>query len=597
MAKKKLVPVDYTSRDFNSIKQDLVDHAKRYYPDTYQDFNEAGFGSLMMDTVAYVGDVLSYYVDYQANESFVDTASEFESLLSLGNQTGFKLQQNPSSHGIVTFFVMIPADTTGTEPDVRYIPILKKGTGLKSTSGAMFTLDEDVNFADGTTVVARTDTTTGAPTFFAIRGFGSVSSGELKSVTIPIGKYQKYRQESIEDSTITEIVSVTDTDGHNYYEVDYLTQNVIMASSPNRDSSTRGLAAEILKPLVVPRRFTTQINNLGLTMQFGAGKEEGDVDNSPLDPSSVAVKMYGKEYISDIQMDPSKLLSSDSMGISPSNTSLTVVYRRNSRKDVNVSANTLTQVNVPFVVFPDLASLTPSAIESVRSSIECTNAEPIVGSIKNDNIDDLRKRVMNSFGTQRRAVTLKDYETMAYSMPYKFGALKRVKAIRNPNPRRGNLNVAVIAEDTDGYLVSANSVLKENLKTWLDKSRMVSDVIEIVDARVINFGIDFTVIGDLNKDSAVVLQNCITKLVSDLNTRPDIGEAFYITDVYKSLKDVDGVVDVVDVAIRQKNGAGYSSVGFQPEENLSDDGRAIIIPRNGIYEIKYPNADIKGAVK
>ena len=186
---------------------------------------------------------------------------------------------------------------------------------------------------------------------------------------------------------------------------------------------------------------------------------------------------------------------------------------------------------------------------------------------------------------------------MAYSMPYKFGAFKRVKAIRNPNPRRGNLNIAVISEDSDGHLTAANSVLKENLKTWLDKSRMVSDVVEIVDAKIVNFGIDFTVIGDLNKDSSIILQNCIAKLSEDLNTRPDIGEAFYITDVYKSLKDVDGVVDVVDVVIYQKNGAGYSSVGFQPEENLSDDGRAVIIPRNGIYEIKYPNADIKGAVK
>tara|TARA_Y100001938_G_scaffold150551_1_gene242015 strand:- start:3742 stop:5535 length:1794 start_codon:yes stop_codon:yes gene_type:complete len=597
MAKKNLVPIDYTSRDFTSIKRDLVDHAKRYYPDTYQDFNEAGFGSLMMDTVAYVGDILSYYVDYQANESFVDTASEFENLVSLGQQTGFKLQQNPSSHGIVTFFILVPADTTGTSPDLGYVPILKKGTGLQSSSGAMFTLDEDVNFIDGTTVVARTNPVTGVPTFFAIRSFGSVSSGELKSVTIPIGSYQKYRRESIEDANITEIVSVTDSDGHNYYEVDYLTQNVVMSSSPNRDSSTMALAPEILKPLVVPRRFTTEISNVGLTMQFGAGKEEGESDSEPLDPSSVAIKMYGKEYISDTQMDPSKLLSSDSMGVSPSNTQLTVVYRRNSKKDVNVSANTLNRVNVPRLVFPEIASLNLTTVETVRGSVECTNEDPIVGSIKNDNIDDLRKRVSNSFGTQRRAVTLKDYETMAYSMPYKFGAFKRVKAIRNPNPRRGNLNIAVISEDSDGHLTAANSVLKENLKTWLDKSRMVSDVVEIVDAKIVNFGIDFTVIGDLNKDSSIILQNCIAKLSEDLNTRPDIGEAFYITDVYKSLKDVDGVVDVVDVVIYQKNGAGYSSVGFQPEENLSDDGRAVIIPRNGIYEIKYPNADIKGAVK
>jgi len=597
MTKKKVIPIDYTSRDFNSIKSDLVDHAKRYYPNTFQDFNDAGFGSLMLDTVAYVGDILSFYVDYQANESFVDTASEFKNLVSIGNQTGFKLQQNPSSHGIVTFFILIPADSSGTSPDLRYIPILKRGSALTSTSGARFTLDEDINFVNGTTVVARTDPDTGAPTFFAVKNYGAVSSGVLKSTTIDVGSYQKFREETIEDPNITEIVSVVDSDGHQYYEVDYLSQNIVMRSSPNRNPDTMNLVAEILKPLVVPRRFTTKITNTGLKMQFGAGEEEGNINEEPLDPSSVAVKMYGKQYISDVEMDPSKLLSSDTLGVSPANTQLTVVYRRNTKRDTNVSSNTLTTVNIPDLEFPELSTLDQSLVRTVRSSVECTNDKPIVGSIKTDNIEDLRKRVMNSFGNQRRAVTLKDYETMCYSMPYKFGALKRAKAIQNPNPRRGNLNIAVISENAAGKLYAANSVLKENLKTWLDKSRMVSDVVEIVDAKVINLGINFTVIGDINRDSSIILNSCISQLMEALNTRPDIGEPFYITDIYKALKDVIGVVDVVDVSVRVKSGEEYSSVSFVAEDNLSDDGRAIIIPRNGIYEIKYPTIDIKGAVR
>jgi len=296
-------------------------------------------------------------------------------------------------------------------------------------------------------------------------------------------------------------------------------------------------------------------------------------------------------------MDPSKLLSSDTLGVSPANTQLTVVYRRNTKRDTNVSSNTLTTVNIPDLEFPDLSTLDQSLVRTVRSSVECTNDKPIVGSIKTDNIEDLRKRVMNSFGNQRRAVTLKYYETMCYSMPYKFGALKRAKAIQNPNPRRGNLNIAVISENAAGKLYAANSVLKENLKTWLDKSRMVSDVVEIVDAKVINLGINFTVIGDINRDSSLILNSCISQLMEALNTRPDIGEPFYITDIYKALKDVIGVVDVVDVSVRVKSGEEYSSVSFVAEDNLSDDGRAVIIPRNGIYEIKYPTIDIKGAVR
>ena len=550
----------------------------------------------MLDTVAYVGDILSFYVDYQANESFIDTASEYENLVKLGNQTGFKLQSNPSSHGTATFFVLVPANSAGTAPDSRYIPVLKKSSSLTSTSGARFTLDEDVNFAEGDTVVARTNPTNGAATHFAIKNYGAVSSGELRTTTITVGAYEKFREETIIDASTTNIVSIQDADGHEYYEVDYLTQNIVMRSIANRDTTTQSTVREILKPLVVPRRFTTQRTEEGMKLQFGSGKEE-DSNESVLDPSSVAVKMFGKEYISDVELDPSKLLSSDSLGVSPSNTSLTVVYRRNTKEDTNISTNSLTTVDTPILEFPDIANLDPSLVQSVRANVESTNESPIVGSIEDSNVEVLRKRVQNSFANQRRAVTLQDYETLAYSMPYKFGALKRVKAIKNPNPRRGNLNIATVAVDANNKLTAPNSILKENLKTWLDKGRMVNDTVEIVDAKIINLGIDFTVVGDLNKDSSVILQNCITKLTEHFNVKADIGEAFYITDVYKALKDVDGVIDVVDVQVKTKSGANYSSTTFEVSDNLSTDGRAINIPRNAIYEIKYPDADIKGAVR
>jgi len=596
MGKKSNLPINYTSRDFETIRKDLVDHAKRYYPDTFQDFNEAGFGSLMLDTVAYIGDILSFYVDYQANESFVDTATEFQNLVSLGNQTGFKLQSNPSSHGTATFFVMIPANSGGTGPDYRYIPVLKKSSSLTSTSGARFTLDEDVNFSKGDMVVARVNPTTGAPTHYAIKNYGAVSSGELKTSVISIGEYEKFRTESIADTAITNIVSVHDDTGNEYYEVDYLTQNIVMRSIANRDTTTQFSVREILKPLVVPRRFTTKRTAAGMMLQFGSGKEENSNENV-LDPSSVAVKMYGKEYISDVELDPSRLLSSDSLGVSPSSTALTIVYRRNTKEDTNISTNSLTMVDTPILEFADIATLDQASVQAVQSSVESTNDSPIVGSIDTDNVEILRKRVQNSYANQRRAVTLKDYETMAYSMPYKFGAMKRVKAISNPNPRRGNLNIATIAIDSNDHLAAANSILKDNLKTWLDKGRMINDAIEIVDAKIINFGVDFTVIGDLNKDSSVILQSCISKLAEHFTAKVDIGEAFYITDVYKALKDVEGVIDVVDVKINIKNGADYSSTTFSITDNLSTDGRAINIPRNAIYEVKYPNVDIKGAVR
>ena len=597
MTKLKNVPINYTSRDFDSIKQELIDHAKRYYPDTFQDFNEAGFGSLMLDTVSYVGDILSFYTDYQASESFVDTASEFNNLISLGKQTGFKLKRNPASQGIATFFVMVPANGSASAPDPRYIPILKKGTSLTSLSSARFILNEDVNFINGDVVVARTDPTTGAPTYFAIKSYGAVSSGQLTTVTMTVGEFEKFRELFISDSNLSEIISITDASGHEYYEVDYLTQNVIFRSIANRDASTRQLTPEILKPMVVPRRFTAEQNSLGMKIQFGSGQEETNSNERVLDPSSLAVKMYAKPYISDTEMDPSKLLSSDTMGVSPANTTLSITYLKNTKKDVNTASNSLTSVSGGILEFVDLASLVPAEVAKVRSSVESTNATAITGYVSDNDVEELRRRVMNSFANQRRAVTLSDYETMSYTMPAKFGALKRVKAIKNKNPRRGNLNIAVISEDHTGRLAQSNHVLKDNLRIWLDKSRMVSDVIEVVDAKIVNFGIDYTIICDLDKDKEIVLQACTRAIKELFEMPPNIGEAFYITDVYKSLKDVDGVIDVVDVNVTNKIGSLYSNISFDISDNLSDDGRSIIIPRNVIYEIKYPVLDIKGAAR
>ena len=149
MANKKQLPaIKYTSRDFNSIKEDLVDYARRYYPNTFKDFNEAGFGALMLDTVSYVGDILSFYLDYSVNESFIDTAVEYNNVLKLGKQMGFRLQGNPTSYGIATLYVVVPANNSGMAPDSRYIPILKRNSSFNALNGASFLLNQDVNFAE-----------------------------------------------------------------------------------------------------------------------------------------------------------------------------------------------------------------------------------------------------------------------------------------------------------------------------------------------------------------------------------------------------------------------------------------------------------------
>ena len=173
---KRNIPIRYTNRDFDSIRNELVNYAKRYYPDTFRDFSEASFGSLM-----------SFYLDYQVNESFMDTAVEYDNVLRLAKQMGYKYKGAPSTTGMVTLYVIVPANTTGLGPDTRYLPILKRNTVLGSTGGS-FILTEDVRFDNpNNQMVAAQVSTSGVPTSYVVKAEGQIISGQfgVETVTTP----------------------------------------------------------------------------------------------------------------------------------------------------------------------------------------------------------------------------------------------------------------------------------------------------------------------------------------------------------------------------------------------------------------------------
>ncbi len=228
MADKK-VPIKYTARDFNSIKNELIDHARRYYPDTVKDFSDSSFASLMLDTVSYVGDVLSFYLDYSVNESLLNTATERKNVMSLARQMGFKVPAKAISYGNVSLYIAVPANASSTGPDSAYIPIIEKNSTFKSTNGQQYILMEDVDFSNTNNriVVARVDSSTGLPTSYAIKANGKVMSGRFREQVIDIGSFEKFRKIALNSTNITEIISITDLEGHEYYEVDFLSQDVI----------------------------------------------------------------------------------------------------------------------------------------------------------------------------------------------------------------------------------------------------------------------------------------------------------------------------------------------------------------------------------
>ena len=593
---KKILPIDYTNRDFQSIRDELMGIAERFYPDTFQDFSEASFGSLMLDAVAYVGDQLSFYLDYNVNESFLDTAYQRNNILRHGRILGYKDTGRPSTYGQVALYVMVPASSTGIGPSMSYMPILKRGARFTSQNGLNFVLTENVDFAatKNSVVVARVDETTGAPSYYAIKAYGNVVSGHFSQEEITVGPYQRYLKIKMSHSNVSEIVSVIDSQGNEYFEVDYLSQDMVFKEIANTNFQSDNVPS-VIKPYLVARKFVVEQERFATYLQFGSGKA-GETD-IVANPQRVALDIFGKSYVTDTTFDPSRLSKNETFGIVPSNTTLTVVYRSTNPNNSNVAAAALNTVGAAKFDFKDRTGLVPATTQTVINSLEVLNETPIVGDVTNINSGELKRRIFDTFPTQNRAVTQADYENLIYRLPAKFGSVKRCSAQKDPDSLKRNLNLYVISQDQFGKLTTTNATIKNNIKTWLNQYRMINDTIDILDPYIINLGIDFVVKAQLGADKFEILNSCIDALAAKYEDPFFIGEQFYISDIYQELKSIRGVLDATHVKLTSKGGGNYSSTTIQINKNLSPDGSYLIAPKNTIFEIKFPNVDIRGKVK
>tara|TARA_R100000664_G_scaffold27396_1_gene38022 strand:+ start:10110 stop:11906 length:1797 start_codon:yes stop_codon:yes gene_type:complete len=593
---KKIIPINYTNRDFETIRDDLMQIAERFYPNTFQDFSEASFGSLMLDAVAYVGDQLSFYMDYNVNETFLDTAYQYGNIVRQGRILGYKAQGPASLYGMVALYVLVPSSTTGIGVDKNYLPILKRGTQFTSVDGNNYTLTENVDFGESTNVIvtARVDENTGAPTWYAVKAYGRVVSGVFNSQNVDVGTFQRYLRVKVPGRNIAEIISVVDAEGNEYFEVDYLSQDMVYKEITNKNFKNDNVPS-ILKPYLVSRKFVVERMRNEVYIQFGSGKTGGS--DIVADPQSVALDIFGKTYTTDLTFDPSRLSQNESLGIVPSDTTLTIVYRSISATRGNTAVGSINLVRNAVFEFDNQQALTTSAVSDIRNSLEVTNEEPIMGNVSNPSSAEIKRRVFDTFPTQNRAVTQADYENVTYRMPAKFGSVLRCSAQKDPSALKRNINLYVISQDNENKLVVTNSTIKNNLKTWLNHYRMLNDTIDIKDPFIINLGINFSIKVQAGAEKYSVLQEAIDKLKSQYRNSFFIGEPLYISDIYSGLKEVNGVLDVEKVLLSNRVGSDYSSVAFNINDNMSPDGGMLVVPKNAILEIKYPEIDIKGKVK
>ena len=586
--------IKYTDRDFESIRQSLVEHAKRFYPERYNDFNDSSFGSLMFDAVAYVGDIMSFYLDYQVNESFLETALEYDNVRRLASQMGYKFYGRPSAYGTATFYILIPANAIGDGPNSNYIPVLRNGSLFKTSNGASYVLIEDVDFNNPSVEIAaaRFDDSTGKTTHYALRSYGRVKSGAKFLTEINVGDTERFLKIKVGPSIINEIESVHDSEGHEYYQVDNLSQDVIYRETTNQNVANDGVRS-ILKPFVAARRFVVVQDETGTYLQFGYGSdEEGNLDDVS-DPSSVVLKFAGKNYLTDSAFDPNELLKTDKFGIAPSNTTLRVVYGSNNTSNVSAGVGQLNEVSSVSLEFEN-SQVDLVTRSTIQSSLEVSNDAAIAVSTTLPTSDEMRYRAHASFAAQNRIVTRNDYEIYCYQMPPQFGSVKRASIVNDPGGTNRRLALYIVSENSTGNLTSTNDTIKMNLKTWLQKNKMINDGIDIYDAKIINFGFSYEFVVDPNYNSLSVMADVDANLRSLLSEKFYIGEPFMLNQVYSTINKTKGVVDTVVVTPEIKSGGSYSTESVDIEDIMSDDGTYIKTPSNVVLEIRSLDDDIKG---
>lgn len=594
MADKKIL-VNYTSKDFNSIKRDLEQHARLYYPDSFKDFSENTFGSFVTDAVSYVGDMLSFYLDFQANETFMETALEYNNVRKHANRYGYRSYGRPSAYGIATFYVMVPSLTSGQAPDPSYIPVLKEGTEVLATNGTTFILTQDVDFShsENEVVAARFDSSTTNTTHFAIRAYGQVKSNVSFRKKVDVGVYKRFRKVRVGPGYISEIVSVVDSEGHEYYEVECLSQDVVYMKITNTNSDASSVP-QILKPKVVPRRFVVVQDSTGTYLQFGQGSDEEHTVSDITDPSQSILKMSGKNYTTDNAFDPRKVLSTNTLGVAPSNTTLEITFNANDKDQVNIAKGGISEISVNLMEFPRTPS-SRTLRNQVRASLEVSNDTPIVGNTRLPTAEEIRHRSYATHASQMRAVTKNDYEAMIYMMPPGLGSVKRAYIANDASSSNRRLSLYVISEDQNGYLTQSNSSLKENLKVWLNKNKMINDNIDIYDARIINIGFDYEIIVHPTRDKIEVLNDVNKRLKKHLSETMYIGESFSLSNIFNIINKTSGVIDTTKVTPKLTTGTGYSSSPISISQIKSNDGMRLICPRNAIFEIRIFEEDVRGA--
>lgn len=659
MASTKVRPkeVNYLNKSFNSFKGDLIEYAKAYFPSSYADFNEASPGMMFIEMASYVGDVLSFYIDEQFRESLLVYAEERKTVFDIAQSYGYKPTLSTPSTVTLNVFQTIPAKTVGgeTTPNFDYGYRIKEGSQVEAAaySRNFRTLDE-VNFqhsssADPTTVEIYEISNTNIPTKYLLKKTVRAVSGTMAQEQFTFGSAKAYDMVTLANQNVLEIISVTDSDGGSWYEVESLAQDLIFDSVANTAEFDENLAAYndttpyLLKVIRTQKRFKTRVTIEGKTqLRFGSGTESGADEEIIPNPSTVGNNFTNTNYLNNTSaLDPANFMNTAVYGKAPSSTTLTVKYSHGGGVESNVPSNSITS-NKALNLDINSSGLDSALLTTSRNSIAFNNEVPATGGRGEETINEIKENTRQYFQAQNRSVSKEDYMTRVYNLPAKYGNVQKIYItqddqlnsgegvlqektitqetldewggqiplskleVKVPNPMA--LNFHVLGYDKDKKLVKVNPATKQNIKRYLGPYRILTDAVNLKDAYIINVAVRFAIYAKKNVNKQELLLKCIDKVKQYFDIdKWQINQPVLLADIAYEISLVEGVNNVVPpinnnpfdnlicIDNKFKTANGYSGNIYDIQAATKN---GIIYPSldPAIFEVRYPDIDIVGKV-
>jgi hypothetical protein len=605
--------IKYINRDFESLRSRLIEFTQTYFPSTYNDFSPTSPGMMFIEQSSYVGDVLSFYLDNQFQETFIQYAQQTNNVFELAYMFGYRPKTTGVAQTSVDFYQQLPSINDGTGnyvPDYSYAITINENTTISSQNGDSFIIQDKIDFSVSSsldpTEVSVYQISGNIPQYFLLKKSRNAISSTINTTSFSFGSPQQFTTVNIQANNIIKILDCTDSDGNIWYEVDHLAQEMVFDSIKNTNINDPNKIDDtpfLLKLKKVARRFATRFTSLSnLQIQFGAGSPSDTTEEITPNPNNVGIGLPFKKDKLTVAYSPVNFLHTGTYGISPANTTLTIRYLTGGGVNSNISANSLTNLNTGNTRFNN-SSLDSTLSNYIFASLSATNPIAATGGRGGDTLEEIRQNTLALVSSQKRSVTADDYLIRALSMPSEYGAVSKAyieqpKLTDNQVSTIETLNLYVLSLNLFGNLDYANTTLKNNLRTYLSQYRMIGDNIEIRDAYIINIGVNFEIIVLPEYNNNEVLLSCISSIQSYfLIDKWQLNQPIMIRDLYILLDKIKGIQTVKNVSIINKAGTstGYSQYAYDIEGATQNQ---VIYPSldPSIFELKYPNQDIKGKV-